>query len=118
MVYKLHKALYGLKQAPRAWFNRIEACFTKKGFQKCESEQTLFTKKSSTGGIIIVSIYVDDLLFTSDDKSMLSEFKSYMLKEFDMIDLGLMQFFLGIEMMQRDDSIFICQRKYALEILK
>ena len=62
MVYKLHKALYGLKQAPRAWFNRIEAYFTKEGFQKCESEQTLFTRKSCTGGIIIVSIYVDDFV--------------------------------------------------------
>jgi hypothetical protein len=46
LVYKLYKALYGLKQAPRAWFSRIEAHFIKEGFQKCDSEQTMFTKKN------------------------------------------------------------------------
>ena len=118
LVYKLHKALYGLKQAPRAWFNRIESYFLKEGFQRCESEQTLFTKRSSTGKIIIVSIYVDDLIFTGDDDAILTDFKRSMLREFDMSDLGSMRFFLGIEVLQRDDGIFICQRKYALEILK
>ena len=46
LLYKLHKALYGLKQAPRAWFNQIEAHFISEGFQRCDSEQTLFTKRS------------------------------------------------------------------------
>ncbi|GAA0186914.1 hypothetical protein LIER_34202 [Lithospermum erythrorhizon] len=47
MVYKLDKALYGLKQTPRAWFNKIEAHFNQEGFLKCDSEQTLFTKRNS-----------------------------------------------------------------------
>ena len=109
LVYKLHKALYGLKQAPRAWINQIEGHFLNEGFQKCESEQTLFTKKNNSGKIIIVSIDVDDLIFTRDDNAMTSEFKRSMLQEFDMTDLGSMRFFLGIEVMQRDDGIFICE---------
>ena len=88
LVYKLHKALYGLKQAPRAWFSRIEAHFISEGFQRCNSKQTLFTKRSREGKIIIVSVYVDDLIFTSNDEVMMSEFKSSMLREFDMSDLG------------------------------
>jgi hypothetical protein len=118
LVYKLHKALYGLKQAPRAWFSRIEAHFIKEGFQKCDNEQTLFIKKNGAGKIIIVSIYVDDLIFTSDDKDLMCDFKRSMLREFDMTDLGYMRFFLGIEVLQRTDGIFIYQKKYALEILK
>ena len=118
LVYKLHKALYGLKQAPRAWFNRIEAYFIDEGFQRCENEQTLFTKQSSSGKIVIVSIYVDDLIFTGNDSDMVFAFKNSMLKEFDMTDLGSMHFFLGIEVLQREDGIFICQRKYASEILR
>lgn len=55
-VYKLQKALYGLKQAPRAWFSRIEAYFIGEGFQKCHTEQTLFTKWSKEGKILIVSV--------------------------------------------------------------
>ena len=108
LVYKLHKALYGLKQAPRAWFSRIEAHFSKEGFQRCDSEQTLFTKKNREGKIIIVSVYVDDLIFTGDDEVMMSEFKNSMLREFDMTDLGKMRFFLGIEVLQKSDGIFIC----------
>jgi hypothetical protein len=47
-VYKLKRALYGLKQAPRAWYSRIEAYFTKEGFEKCPYEHTLFVKQSET----------------------------------------------------------------------
>ena len=117
MVYKLHKALYGLKQAPRAWFSRIESYFIKEGFVSSSSEQTLFIKQKE-GKILIVSIYVDDLLFTSDDEELLDEFKHSMKEEFDMTDLGKMRYFLGIEVIQKADGIFICQRKYAAELIE
>jgi hypothetical protein len=67
------------------------------------------------GKIIIVSV-VDDLIFTGDDENMLSEFKSSMMREFDMSDLGKMLFFLGIEVLQGSDDIYICQKKYASEV--
>lgn len=116
MVYRLQKALYGLKQAPRAWFSRIESYFINEGFDRSPSEHTLFVKKRGDN-ILIVSIYVDDLLFTSNDKEMVCDFKNSMKKEFDMTDLGKMRFFLGIEVLQQSDGIFICQRKYAAEVL-
>ena len=118
LIYKLHKAMYRLKQAPRAWFSRIEAHFIGEGFQRCDSEQTLFTKRSTEGKIIIVSVYVDDLIFTGDDEALMSEFKNSMLRSFDMSDLGKMRFFLLIEELQKSDGIYICQRKYAPEILR
>ncbi|KAL2526173.1 cysteine-rich RLK (RECEPTOR-like protein kinase) 8 [Abeliophyllum distichum] len=96
-VYKLHKALYGLKQAPRAWFSHIEAHFISEGFERCPNEQTLFTKKKADGKVLIVTIYVDDLIFIGDDESMMIEFKKSMMSVFDMTDLGKMRFFLGIE---------------------
>ena len=117
MVYKLHKPLYGLKQAPRAWFSRIEAYFIREGFESSSSEQTLFIKHKG-GKILIVSIYVDDLLFTGDDEELLAEFKQSMKREFDMTDLGRMRYFLGIEVVQKSDGIFICQRKYAAEVIE
>lgn len=91
-VYKLRKALYGLKQAPRAWYSRIDSYFTKEGFQKCEYEHTLFVKTEGTK-ILVVSLYVDDLLFTGNDDAMLRIFKSSMKKEFEMTDLGKMKYF-------------------------
>ncbi|PNX87561.1 copia-type polyprotein, partial [Trifolium pratense] len=89
-VYKLKKALYGLKQAPRAW----------------------------NGKILIVSLYVDDLICTGNDLHMIHAFKESMKKKFAMTDLGKMKFFLGVEVIQSKEGIFINQHKYAVEILK
>ena len=115
-VYKLKKELYGLKQAPRAWYSRIEAYFIREEFERCSSEHTLF-KKSKGGKLLIVSLYVDDLIFTGNDKSMCDEFKNSMMSEFDMSDLGKMKHFLGVEVKQCAGGIFICQRRYAKEVL-
>jgi hypothetical protein len=57
----------------------------------------LFTKTNTRGKILIISLYVDDLIFTGNDELMFAEFKNFMLREFDMIDLGRIRFFLGIE---------------------
>lgn len=116
-VYKLHKALYGLKQAPRAWFSRIEDYFVKDGFTKSPNEETLFLK-TEHGNTLIVSVYVDDLIYTGNDLKMMEEFKKSMQREFDMTDLGKMRYFLGFEVLQTSHGIHICQSKYALEILK
>ncbi|PRQ33949.1 putative RNA-directed DNA polymerase [Rosa chinensis] len=117
-VYKLRKALYGLKQAPRAWFSRIEAYFLREGFEKCPSEQTLFVKTNNRGKLLIVSLYVDDLIYTGNDDAMMREFKDSMMKEFDMSDLGKMRYFLGLEVQQLQDGIFISQKKYAMDVLR
>lgn len=117
-VYRLKKALYGLKQAPRAWYSRIEAYFIKEGFTKCPYEHTLFIKYAAAGNILIVCLYVDDLIYTGNNEKMFEVFKKSMMAEFDMTDLGRMRYFLGIEVLQRTDGIFIGQRKYAQEMLE
>jgi len=88
----------------------------REGFEKCSSEHTLFTK-SKGGKILIISLYVDDLIFTGSDVSMCMEFKRSMMIEFDMSDLGRMRHFLGMEVLQNSNGIFICQRIYAREVL-
>ena len=116
-VYKLKKALYGLTHAPRAWYSRIDAFFTKEGFLKCPYEHTLYIKYRGDTKILIVCLYVDDLIYVSNDIAMLNDFKKSMMIEFDMTDLGLMHYFLGIEVLQSSVGVFISQKKYALEIL-
>jgi len=66
----------------------------------------------------IVFVYVDDLLVIKSDEKLIEEFKAKMLKVFEMTDLCLMSYFLEIKVKQRHDGIFICQKKYAREILK
>jgi len=110
-VYKLKKALYGLKQAPRAWYGRIETYFSQEGFHECPYEHTLFIKLGNDGKVLIVCLYVDDLIYTENDKVMFNMFKESMMNEFDIGDLGKMRYFLGIEVSQCACGIFISQEK-------
>ncbi|KAG6476800.1 hypothetical protein ZIOFF_066048 [Zingiber officinale] len=68
--------------------------------------------------VLIVCLYVDDLIFIRSNPSMFGEFKEAMTKEFEMTDIGLMAYYLGIEVNQREDGSFISQVGYAREILK
>ncbi|KAL0393153.1 UNVERIFIED_CONTAM: Retrovirus-related Pol polyprotein from transposon RE2 [Sesamum radiatum] len=119
-VLRLKKALYGLKQAPRAWYSRIDKYFMDRGFRRSLSEPTLYIK-SQGNDTLIVSLYVDDLIYTGNNEKMIQVFKEDMMKTFEMSDLGLMHFFLGIEINQEKEGIFICQgstRRLYLRSLK
>ncbi|KAL0539376.1 hypothetical protein IC582_023587 [Cucumis melo] len=96
-VYKLTKALYGLKQASRTWYSKIDGYFQQNGSKRSGNEPTLYVKKGGKNDFIIVSLYVDDIIYTSSFKSLVAEFKSYMKNKFEMTDLGLLHFFLGLE---------------------
>lgn len=85
---------------------------------KCPSEHTLFVKTGEKGLMLTVSLYVDDLIFTRNDRTMFAEFKESMKKQFDMTDLGKMNYFLGVEVQQNPAGIFISQSKYGKEILE
>ncbi|KAK2452968.1 putative mitochondrial protein [Trifolium repens] len=117
MVYKLKKALYGLKQAPRAWYSKIETYFASETFMKCPHEHTLFVKYGDKSGVLIVSLYVDDLIYTGNDQGLIENFKSSMKRKFAMTDLGKMRYFLGMEVNQSSEGIYMHQCKYATEIL-
>ncbi|CAJ2654342.1 unnamed protein product [Trifolium pratense] len=118
LVYKLKKALYGLKQAPRAWYSKIESYFVSEQFEKCSHEHTLFVKYSRNKKVLIVSMYVDDLIYIGNDRQMMDEFKASMKDKFSMTDLGKMKYFLGVEVNQCEQGIFIHQQKYGTEILQ
>ncbi|KAI5332765.1 hypothetical protein L3X38_022894 [Prunus dulcis] len=96
-VYRLKKALYGLKQAPRVWYEEINPYFTKASFQRSPSEATLYVKSAESGGILIVSLYVDDIIYTGSLGELMMEFKTEMMKPYEMTDLGLLHHFLGLD---------------------
>nr|KYP73999.1 Retrovirus-related Pol polyprotein from transposon TNT 1-94 [Cajanus cajan] len=103
-VYLLKKALYGLKQAPRAWYNKINDHLLSIGFAKNLSESTLYVKHKGHN-LLTVSLYVDDLLVTRDDTRLVEEFKQEMMQAFEMTDLGLMTYVLGIEIKQSENKV-------------
>jgi len=82
-VCKLKKALYGLKQAPRAWFEKFYVVISSLGFVSSSHDSTLFIKCTDAGRIII-SLYVDDMIITSDDIDDISILKTELARQFEM----------------------------------
>ncbi|KAB2626787.1 hypothetical protein D8674_020405 [Pyrus ussuriensis x Pyrus communis] len=109
-VYKLRKALYGLKQAPRAWYSEIDTYLINCKFKKSTSEATLNTRFDEEYGLIIVSLYVDDIVYTS-------EFKREMMQKYEMSDLGVLHF-LGMGILQTNKGVFIHQSKFMNSPIK
>ncbi|KAM1578272.1 hypothetical protein ACFX1Z_039846 [Malus domestica] len=116
-VYKLKKALYGLKQAPRAWYKEIDSHFCNSGFHRSPSEATLYIK-ATEAGILIVSLYVDDIIYTGSSAALMNEFKTEMMGKYEMSDLGLLHHFLGLGVIQTESCIFLHQKKYARTLLE
>ncbi|CAL2254019.1 unnamed protein product [Prunus armeniaca] len=116
-MYKLKKALYGLKQAPRALYEEINAYLISCGYVRSTSEATLYCKTKEDSETLIVSIYVDDIVYTGSSGELIAEFKSEMMRRYEMTDLGLLYHFLGMAVIQTESCIFINQKKYALTLL-
>nr|GEW32862.1 retrovirus-related Pol polyprotein from transposon TNT 1-94 [Tanacetum cinerariifolium] len=88
-VYKFKKALYGLHQAPRSWYETLSTYLLNNGFKRGHIDKTLFIKRNK-GDILLVQ----------------------------MSSMGELTFFLGLQVKQKQDGIFISQDKYVAEILK
>nr|GEW04083.1 putative ribonuclease H-like domain-containing protein [Tanacetum cinerariifolium] len=116
-VYKVVKALYGLHQAPRAWYETLANYLQENGFQRGKIDQTLFIKKQK-GDILLVQIYVDDIIFGATNKDLCKSFEKLMKDKFQMSSMGELTFFLGLQVKQKKDGIFISRDKYVAEILR
>ncbi|GJV72715.1 putative ribonuclease H-like domain-containing protein [Tanacetum coccineum] len=116
-VYKVVKALSGLHQAPKAWYDTLANYLLSNGFQKGKIDQKLFIKRHK-GNIFLVQIYVDDIIFGSTLKELCDKFEKLMQDKFQMSSMGELTFFLGLQIQQKKNGIFISQDKYVNEILR
>ncbi|GJX36534.1 putative ribonuclease H-like domain-containing protein [Tanacetum coccineum] len=91
--------------------------FPDKVFRRGTIDKSLFIKKDKSD-ILLVQVYVDDIIFGSTKKSLYDEFEGLMHKRFQMSSMGELTFFLGLQVQQKEDGIFISQDKYVAEILK
>ncbi|BFG42330.1 hypothetical protein CerSpe_286040 [Prunus speciosa] len=115
-VCKLRKSLYGLKQSPRAWFGRFTNSMKRFGYTPSSSDHTLFFKRRG-GKLTALIIYVDDMVVTGNDNEEMQNLQKLLGSEFEMKELGELQYFLGIEVARSKHDIFLSQRKYVLDLL-
>jgi hypothetical protein len=115
-VCKLKKVLYGLKQARMEWYARIDSYLMSLGFTKSDVDPNLYYNVENGFPLILV-LYVDDMFLTRDEKFIVERKRDF-TSEFEMKDLGLMHYFLGLEGWKIPNEIFLSQGKYNVEILQ
>nr|GEV98683.1 hypothetical protein [Tanacetum cinerariifolium] len=109
--------MYGLYLAPRAWYGTLSKYLLTNGFQRGIIDQTLFIRRHR-GDFIHVQVYVDDIIFGSSNPQLCIEFEALMHEKFQISAMGELNFFLGLQVLQKKDGIFLSQDKYVGDILK
>lgn len=115
-VCRLQKSLYGLKQAPRCWFAKLSQAHLAYGFTQSRSDHTFFVYFKK-GVRLRILVYVDDLIISGTSPQAIKTFKDYLATCFKMKDLGAVKYFLGIEVARSKAGFYLCQRKYATDIV-
>ncbi|EOY14035.1 Cysteine-rich RLK (RECEPTOR-like protein kinase) 8 [Theobroma cacao] len=115
--YELYKALYGLKQAPRAWYEKLSKFLVEKGYDRGSIDTTLFIKRY-LNNLIVVQIYVDDIVFGATNEALCKNFAKEMQGEFEMSMMGELKYFLGLQLKQSEEGVFINQESYTHDMLK
>jgi hypothetical protein len=116
-VCHLRKSLYGLKQDPRACFSRLSTRLMELGFKGSQADISLFIY-GQVASTIFILIYVDDILVTSPDSTLIDRLITKLQGDFPIKDLGTINYFLGVEVLHDKHGIFLSQRRYILDLLK
>ncbi|KAI5318095.1 hypothetical protein L3X38_037803 [Prunus dulcis] len=117
-VCKLQKSLYGLKQAPRAWNAKFTSYLPTLDFSVSHSDPSLFVKKTEVA-VVILLLYVDDIIITGSDPSLVTSVIQALSEVFELKDLGKLKYFLGLEVQYHSGGkIFVNQAKYARDLIK
>ncbi|XP_048431496.1 uncharacterized mitochondrial protein AtMg00810-like [Pyrus x bretschneideri] len=116
-VYKLQRSLYGLKQALRPWDERFTKVLLSLGFKSSYVDLSLFMKFNGQS-IVVLLLYVDDIILTGSVESHVQAMISQLTKDFDMTDLGLLHYFLGLQIEYQAQGIFVHQSKYVTYLLQ
>ncbi|GJT47777.1 ribonuclease H-like domain-containing protein [Tanacetum coccineum] len=116
-VFRLQRSLYGLKQTPRAWFQHFAGYATRARFYHSRCDSYLFNYRQGSQ-VAYLLIYVDDIILTASSPALLQQIIDSLHNEFNMTDLGALNYFLGISADRNSTGLFLSQNKYALQLLK
>ncbi|KAM1722971.1 hypothetical protein ACFX11_021617 [Malus domestica] len=95
-VCKLDRSLYGFKQTPRAWNDRFSRFLLTLGFKSLYVDPSLYVKHNGQS-IVVLLLYVDDIILSGDCDTQVQAVIHQLTAEFDMNDLGILHYFLGLQ---------------------
>ena len=115
-VYKLKKSLYGLKQASRKWYEKLTTLLLAKGYCQSTVDYSLFTLQHGSDFTALL-VYVGDIILAGTSLVEFQRIKNILDNQFKIKDLGILKYFLGLEVAHSKEGISISQRKYCLDLL-
>lgn len=113
----LSRSLHGFRQAPRAWFTRFVEFIKSLGFVQTRSDSSLFVLRTSTGMAYLL-LYVDDMILTASTDNLLQYVVTKLQAEFTVKDMGVVSYFLGIDVQRTRDGFFLSQARYVDDLLE
>src|SRR5436189_933923 len=118
-VCRLKRSIYGLKQSSRQWYLRFHRAVLTYGFTMIEQDHCVYLKRSKAG-FLILTLYVDDILTTSNDKKLVSETKVWLSSQFDMKDMGEAAYVLGVKILRNRSrrTLGLSQETYVRKVLE
>ena len=115
-VYKLHKAIYRLKQASRAWYQELRNFLLSLDFVTSHAHSSLFVH-SCGNALLYFLVYVDDLIFTGSDPSLVDTIIRKLYSKFSSKDLEILSYFCGVKALPTFSSLLLSQQKYVIDLL-
>jgi hypothetical protein len=115
-VCKLQKSLYGLKQASRKWYEKLTSLLISEGYTQSNSDHSLFINAHGSDFTALL-VYVDDIILAGSSLHEFDRIKSILDSKFKIKDLGVLKYFLGLEIAHSTAGISVSQRKYCLDLL-
>lgn len=117
LVWKLLRSLYGLKQSGRNWHHILRDFLKQSGFTQSKVDTCVFVKRDGHGSTILL-VWVDDIILVASSDQLMNSVKVLLTEKFNMKDLGVISFFLGIEFTPRNGGLFMSQNMYLKNVLK
>jgi len=114
---KLHKVLYGLKQSSRKWYEKLSILLVSCGYQQAQADHSLFVKTADSSFTALI-VYVDDIILTGNSTDEMAHIKHVLHSNFCIKDLGILKYFLGIKVAHSETGIYLCQRRYCLDLIR
>ena len=103
MVYKLQRSLYGLAQSPVLWYDTIDGVLVVIGFRPTQSDPCVYTHGSEVT-LVILTLYVNDILITGKNPTLVEQKKKELKERFEMTDMGKVSCILGMEVTRDYDE--------------
>ena len=115
LVCRLKKSIYGLKQSPRCWNAVLDQHLKSNNLKQSSADPCIYT--STEGETVIVAVYVDDILITTEKEKTMRKINKLISERFEVKDLGILNSFLGVQVKMTSEGIWIGQSGYTKRVL-